>query len=131
MATVGRPADEVGIQALMAYSPESRVHMSVAAESAFLLGLCALLTAPFSALFAITGLLSLGALVLGVVGMITTREPELAGGALAPLGMMTGLVAAALVGLRYAGLDTAFGDAFAPWFWDQLQTWNARLPQPH
>jgi len=130
MATVGRPAEEVGIQALMAYSPESRVHMSVAAESAFLLGLCALLTAPFSALFAVTGLLSLLAVMLGVVGMITTREPELAGSALAPLGMVIGVLAAALVGLRYAGLDTAFGDAFAPWFWDQLQTWNARLPQP-
>jgi hypothetical protein len=130
MATVGRPAEEVGLQALMAYSPESRVHMSVAAESAFLLGLCALLTAPFSALFAITGLLSLGAVVLGIIGMITTRDPELAGSALAPLGMMIGLVAAGLVGLRYFGLDTAFGDDFAPWFWQVLQSLNAQLPQP-
>jgi hypothetical protein len=130
MATVGRPAEEVGLGALMAYSPESQVHMSVAAESAFLLGLGALLTAPFSALFAVTVLLAVAATAVGIVGMITTRDPELAGSALAPLGMMIGLVAAGLVGLRYLGLDTAFGDDFAPWFWQTLQTLNGHLPQP-
>jgi hypothetical protein len=130
MATVGRPAEEVGLGALMAYSPESRVHMSVAAESAFLLGLGALLTSPFSALFAVTVVLAAAATAVGIIGMITTRDPELAGSALAPLGMMTGLVAAGLVGLRYAGLDTAFGDDFAPWFWQMLQSLNTQLPQP-
>lgn len=130
MASVGRPAEEVGLGTLMAYSPESRVHMSVAAESAFLLGLGALLTAPFSALFAVTLLLSGAATVVGIIGMITTRDPELAGSALAPLGMVVGLLAAGLVALRYAGLDTAFGDDFAPWLWQQLQLLNARLPQP-
>ena len=130
MASVGRPAEEVGLGALMASSPESRVHMSVAAEAAFLLGLSALLTAPFSALFAITVALALAAGSFAVVGMITTREPELAGSALAPLGLFGGLVALLLVGLRYFGLDTAFGDELAPWFWDRLQQWNSRLPQP-
>jgi len=130
MASVGRPAEEVGLGALMAYSPESRVHMSVAAETAFLLGLGALLTAPFSALFAVTVLLSVAATGVGIIGMITTRAPDLAGSALAPLGMMVGLLAAGLVVLRYAGLDTAFGDDVAPWFWQQLQSLNARLPQP-
>jgi hypothetical protein len=130
MATFGRPAEEVGLGALMAQSPESRVHMSVAAEAAFLLGLGALLTAPFSALFAVTLALAVAALCAGLVGMITTREPDLAGSALAPLGLFLGLVAGALVGLRYLGLDTAFGDDLAPWFWDRLQDWNARLPQP-
>ena len=104
--------------------------MSVAAESAFLLGLAALLTAPFSALFAVTVVLALAATGLGIIGMITTRDPDLAGSALAPLGMMIGLVAAGLVGLRYLGLDTAFGDDFAPWFWQTLQTLNGHLPQP-
>jgi hypothetical protein len=130
MASVGRPAEEVGLGALMAYSPESRVHMSVAAESALLLGLGALLTAPFSALFAVTVLLALAATGAGVIGMITTRDPEIAGSALAPLGMMIGLLAAGLVALRYLGLDTAVGDDFAPWLWQQLQTLNAQLPQP-
>ncbi len=130
MATVGRPAEEVGLGALMAYSPESRVHMSVAAESAFLFGLGALLTAPFSALFAVTGLLAVVATGLGIIGMITTRDPDLAGSALAPLGMMIGLLAAGLVALRYLGLDTAFGDQFGPWFWHALQSLNAQLPQP-
>jgi hypothetical protein len=130
MASVGRPAEEVGLGALMATSPESRVHMSVAAETAFLLGLVALLTSPFSALFAITVLLSVVAVCFGVVGMITTREPELAGSALAPLGLFGGLVALLLVGLRYVGLDTAFGDDAVPWVWDRLQQLNGMLPQP-
>jgi hypothetical protein len=114
----------------MATSPESRVHMSVAAETAFLLGLGAVLTAPFSPLFAITVLLSAVAACFGIAGMITTREPELAGSALAPLGMFCGLVALLLVGLRYFGLDTAFGDQAVPWVWEKLQQLNSRLPQP-
>jgi hypothetical protein len=130
MASLGRPAEEVGLGALMASSPESRVHMSVAAEAAFLLGLGALLSAPFSALFAVTVALALAATCFAVVGMITTRDPELAGSALAPLGLFAGLVAVLLVGLRYFGLDTAFGDELAPWFWERLQQWNSRLPQP-
>jgi hypothetical protein len=130
MASVGRPAEEVGLGALMASSPESRVHMSVAAEVAFLFGLGALLTAPFSDLFAVTVVLAVAAACFAVIGMITTREPELAGSALAPLGLFGGVVAVLLVGLRYFGLDTAFGDELGPWFWDRLQQWNSRLPQP-
>ncbi len=130
MTSVGRPAEEVGLGALMATSPESRVHVSVAAEAAFLVGVAALLTAPFSALFAVTVLLAVVAGCFGVVGMITTREPEVAGGALSPLGLFGGLVALLLVGLRYFGVDTAFGDEVAPWVWERLQDWNSRLPHP-
>jgi hypothetical protein len=130
MAAFGRPAEEVGLGALMAQSPESRAHMSMAAEAAFLFGLTALLVAPFSELFSITILLTIAAFCCGVAGMITTREPELAGSAMSPLGMFLGLVAAAMVGLRYLGLDTAFGDDLAPAFWEQLQQWNSRLPRP-
>lgn len=114
----------------MAESPESRAHMSVAGELTFLLGLGALLTAPFSDLFGVTLLLAAAALCCGVVGMITTRGSEIAGGALSAVGLFGGLVGGVLVGLRYLGLDTAVGDDVAPWFWDQLLRWNSSLPQP-
>lgn len=130
MATIGRPFDDVGLSDLMTHSPESQAHMSAVAQTTFLLGLGALLTSPFSPLFAVTLLLGAAAFLSGIVGMITTRAPELAGSALSAVGMFGGLLAAGLVGLRYLGLDTAFGDAFAPWLFDQIQTWNSHLPQP-
>ncbi|HEX2174616.1 MAG TPA: hypothetical protein VHG70_01790 [Nocardioidaceae bacterium] len=130
MATFGRPAQEVGLGALMAESPESRAHMSVAAEVTFLLGLVALVTAGFSSLLAVTLVAAAGAVGCGVIGMITTRDPDTAGSALSAVGLFAGLTAAGLVGLRYAGLDTAYGDELAPWFWDQLQRLNTLLPQP-
>jgi hypothetical protein len=37
----------------------------------------------------------------------------------------------ALVGVRYIGLDSAFGDAIVPWIGDQLHRWNSWLSQPH
>lgn len=126
----GRPADDVGLGTLMAGSPESRAHMSAAAEAAFLLGLAAVLSAGFSVLFAPTLVVAAVACCLGVVGMITTRDPDTAGSALSGVGLFAGLVAAALVGLRYLGLDTAFADDLAPWLWEQLQRLNASLPQP-
>jgi hypothetical protein len=130
MAMFGRPAEDVGLGTLMAGSPESRAHMSVAAEASFLLGLAAVLSAGFSVLFAVTLAVAAAALGCGVVGMITTRDPETAGSALSAVGLFAGLLAAALVGLRYLGLDTAYADDFGPWVWDQLQRLNASLPQP-
>ncbi|MGH3354971.1 MAG: hypothetical protein ACRDOJ_03675 [Nocardioidaceae bacterium] len=130
MATHGRPADEVGIGDLFAISPESRSHTSAAAEMTFLLGLSAIITEAFSSLFAITVLLGVLAVVCGVVGMITTRRPGMAGGALSAVGLFGGLVAAGLVGLRYLGLDTAYADAWGPGVWDQIQQWTSLLPQP-
>jgi hypothetical protein len=114
----------------MATSPESRAHMSAAAEATFLLGVGALVSACFSALLVVTMACAGVAVVFGVVGMITTRDRDTAGGALSAVGLFAGLAAAALVALRYLGLDTAYGDVVAPWLWEQLQVLNSRLPQP-
>jgi hypothetical protein len=130
MASLGGPADEVGLSTLMASSPESRAHMSAAAEAAFLLGVGALVTAGFSSLLVVTIACASVAVVCGVVGMITTRDRDTAGSALSAIGLFAGLTGAALVALRYLGLDTAYGDAAAPWLWEQLQWLNSRLPQP-
>jgi uncharacterized membrane protein HdeD (DUF308 family) len=130
MAVAGRPVGEEGLSALMAASPEPRAHMSVAAESTLLLGLGALLAAPFSAFFAVGLVFGVTAVCCGVVGMITTRGPDVAGSALSAVGLFCGLAALALVGLRYLGLDTAFGDDLGPWLLDLLDRWSSRLPQP-
>lgn len=127
MALSSRAADEVGLVELMALSPESRAHMSVAGEAAFLLGLASVLAVPFSGLLAVSVVTALGAMVCGVVGMATTRGPDIAGGALTAVGLFAGLTTATVVGLRYAGLDTAFGDDLVPWFADVLQRLNVLL----
>jgi hypothetical protein len=130
MATPGRPVEEVGLRTLMAVSPESPVHMSMAAEAALLLGLGAVLAAPFSAFFSVSVVLAVLALCFGIAAMVTTRAPEMAGSAVSTLGLALAVLALVLVGLRYAGLDTAFGDDVAPWLLEQLQSLNSNLPQP-
>ncbi len=130
MAGLGRPADEVGLSTLMASSTDSRAHMSAAAEGTFLLGVLSLVTAGFSALLGVTIASAGVAVLLGVVGMITTRDRDTAGGALSAVGLFAALAATVVVSLRYLGLDTAYGDAVAPWLWEQLQWLNSRLPQP-
>jgi hypothetical protein len=131
MATVGGPrAGDVGLQDLFDSSPESRVHTSVAAETALLTGLAALLTAPFSILYGVSVLAAAVALLCGLVALVTTRRPELAGSALGAFGLCFGLVAAAVLAVRFAGVDTAIGDAVLPWFADLLERGNTYLPQP-
>jgi hypothetical protein len=130
MATFGHPSDDVGLRELMSRSPDAQAHMSVAAELTFLLGVASLLVAPFSALFAVTLVAAVAASCSGIAGMITTRGPNIAGGALSAVGLFAAVAAAVLVGLRYLGLDTAFGDDLAPGLWEQVQRWSSRLPQP-
>jgi hypothetical protein len=120
----------VGLQDLLDSSPESRAHTSVAAETALLTGLAALLTAPFSILYGVSVLAAAVALLCGLVALVTTRRPELAGSALGAFGLCFGLVAAAVLAVRFAGVDTAIGDAVLPWFADLLERGNTYLPQP-
>jgi hypothetical protein len=68
--------------------------------------------------------------IAGFVGLITTTRPDVAGSALTGFGLSFGLVALALIGLRYLGLDTAVGDDLVPWLGDWLRDSNSRLPQP-
>ena len=130
MATYSGSQSEVGLDALIESSPASRVRMSMAAESALVCGLGAVLTATFSILFGVALALSALALVTGLVGLITTRRPEVAGSALNVLGLLLALLALALIGVRYLGIDTTVGDPVLPWIADQLHHWNAKLPQP-
>jgi hypothetical protein len=124
------PREDDGIGGLFDASPDRPIHTSVAAECAFVLGLVSLLAAPFSLMFgACLAVAAIGA-ILGVIGMATTSRPDVAGRVLAPLGMFFSLMALAVVGLRYAGLDTAFGDALVPTFLSWLETLNGSIPNP-
>ncbi|NUR08318.1 MAG: hypothetical protein HOQ45_15090 [Nocardioidaceae bacterium] len=127
-AARGAPDEGRGIDALFTGTPVVEAHTSAAAESAFLLGLVALVAAPFAVMHAIA--LGVGALaaVLSLVGMATTSRPGVAGRALVPLGLCFAVVALALVGLRYLGLDTAFGDRWLPTLAGWLEELNARFP---
>lgn len=132
MATYGgRSGGDVELQALLDDSPAPSVHTSVAAETALVCGLGAVLTAPFSILFGVAMLLGLVAIFSGMVGLVTTHRPDVAGSALTAFGICFGALAIALIGVRYLGVDSAFGDAVGPWIADQLHQWNTRLPQPH
>jgi hypothetical protein len=124
------PTDDEGLGGLFDASPDRPIHTSVAAEVAFVLGLVSLVAAPFSLMYAASlGLAALGA-VLGVVGMATTSRPDVAGRVLAPLGLFFSLSALTVVGLRYAGLDTALGDALVATFRSWLETLNGWVPSP-
>lgn len=130
MTTYGTSPEDGGIQALFESSPAVGVHTSAAAETAFLLGLIALCAAPFS----VTHGVSLTAGVLGiffaVVGVATSSRPYVAGGVLAGVGVLLACTALILVGLRYVGLETAFGDELVPTMREWLDELNALLPRP-
>jgi hypothetical protein len=119
--------DDVGVDALLDSSPEPGVHTSAAAEMAFLMGLIAVFSAPFSITSGLAVGTGIAALLLGVVGMVTTSKRYVAGKALVPLSLVLAVTAIALVGLRYLGIDTAFGDAWVPSITDWLDALNNRM----
>ena len=124
------PTEDDSINGLFDSSPDRPIHTSAAAELAFVLGLVALAAVPFSLMHAASaGLAGLGA-VLGIVGIATTSRPDVAGRVLAPLGLFFCLTVLTLVGVRYAGLDTAFGDDLVPTFLTWLQDLNSWFPTP-
>jgi hypothetical protein len=129
MATGGVSSNGDGLSALFDGSPEVRVHTSVAAQLGLLLGLFALLTAPFSVMHALSVGTAALAGVLALVGVATTSRPNVAGRALAPLGLAFSLVALALAGLRHLGVDTAFGDELVPLLGEWLAVLNSHLPE--
>ncbi|MEV0283084.1 hypothetical protein AB0H36_03090 [Kribbella sp. NPDC050820] len=131
MATYGHsPRGDVGLQELIDASPAPRARMSAAAEIALVCGLGAVLTATFSILFGVSLIFGALAVLTGLVGLVSTHRPDMAGSALNVLGLLLGLLALATVGLRYLGIDTAVGDPLLPWLTDQLHHWNTKLPQP-
>jgi len=129
MATYGTSPEEGGIRALFESSPAVRVHTSASAETAFLLGLIALCAAPFAVMHGVA--LTAGGLGIffAVVGVATASRPNVSGGVLAGIGVLLSCAALVLVGLRYVGLDTAFGDAWVPTIRQWLDDLNALLPR--
>jgi hypothetical protein len=124
------PREDDGLGGLFDASPDRPIHTSAAAEFAFVLGLVSLLAAPFSLMFGASLAVAASGAILGVIGMATTSRPDVAGRVLAPLGLFFSLTALTVVGLRYAGLDTAFGDALVPTFLSWLETLNGWIPSP-
>ena len=111
-------------------SPSRAVGTSAAAETAFVLGLLAVLAVPFSLAMALCLGMAVVALVSSIVGMARASRPDVSGSLLASLGMVLALTTLASIGLRYVGVDTAFGDALAPTLADWLTALNALLPAP-
>ncbi len=111
-------------------SPARSVQTSLAAVTGFVLGLLAILAVPFSLTMVLSGALAVVALVASVTGMARASRPDVAGGLLASVGLVLALATMALIGLRYAGLDTAFGDALVPTLVDWLDALNVLLPAP-
>jgi hypothetical protein len=124
------PSEDDGLSGLFDASPDRPIHTSAAAELAFVLGLVSLVAMPFSLMHvASLGMAAIGA-VLGIVGVATTSRPDVAGRVLAPLGLFFCLTVLTVVGLRYAGLHTAFGDALVPTILSWLQDLNEWFPHP-
>lgn len=128
MATGAVSPNDDGLSGLFAASPDPQVHTSAAAEIGLLLGLVALLAAPFSIMHAVALAAAAPGVVLALVGVVTTSRPNVAGSALVPLGLGFSVVALILVGLRYVGVDTAFGDDLVPVLGEWLAALNERVP---
>lgn len=130
MATFGAAPGDGNFQRLFDRARVVETHTSAAAELGFLLGLFAIGAAPFAVMHVVAlGLAALGA-ILAVVGVMATSRPNVSGRMLAPLGLVLALAAAALVGMRYLGVDTAFGDRMMPTITDWLENLNSRFPKP-
>ena len=116
-----------GLGTLFDAPSEAGVHTSGWALTSFLAGLGAVLTALFSLTSGLA--LCLGGLgaVLALVGVAATSRRDVAGGALAPVGLLLSLVALTLVGLRYLGVENAYGDALLPTLQDLMERLNAQL----
>jgi hypothetical protein len=130
MTSQAAAPDDGGLGALFDSSPDRPVHTSAAAETSFLLGMLALVAAPFSLMHSVSLVLATVGAVCGLVGVATTSRPGVAGRVLAPAGLFVSLAVLLLVGLRYLGLDTAFGDDLTPTILGWLEDLNATFPRP-
>ena len=130
MATLGAAPEEDSLNRLFETAADREIRTSAAAEVAFLGGLLAFFTAPFSAVQAVSVVAGVVTLVFVVIGMAATSRAHVAGRALVPAGLFLALASLVLVVLGYAGFDTAYGDAFVPTLQsglDSLTSW-LRLP---
>lgn len=121
---------EDGIATIFERSRYRAAHTSAAAQCGFLLSLVGVLAAPFSVTFGLAALTATAGLVLCLIGIATTSRTDVAGKALVPLGLLLAVVTWTLLGMRYAGVDTAFGDALLPTLGEWLAWVNEALPRP-
>lgn len=130
MATYGASPEDGGLQQLLAASPDRPAHTSATAEAAFLFGLVALASAPFSVMRGLAfAAAAIGALC-GLAGLAATSRPNVAGRLLAPAGLFLSVTTLILVGLRYLNVDTAVGDSMVPALHGWLESLNSWLPLP-
>jgi hypothetical protein len=118
------------LEGLFEASPDPGVHTSATAESGLLLGLAAVLVAPFSVTHGAALVLGVLGTALSFGGVVATSNAKVAGRALAPWGLACAVVALLIVTPRYLGLDTAFGDAYLPTLREALEQLNSRVARP-
>jgi hypothetical protein len=128
VTTSTRVGGELG--ELFERSPADAAHTAPAAEVAFVLGLVALGTAPFTLTYGLCAMVSALCVVSSVVGLAQASRSGAAGTVLAATGLVLCLAALALLGLRFGGLDTAFGDAWLPHLRTGLEKLTELVPTP-
>ena len=121
--------DETDLGELFDRSPAVPAHTAGAAALSLVLGLGAILTAPFSLTYGLCVILAALCVVSSVVGLAQASRAGVAGGSLAAAGLVLSLAAGALVGLRFAGVDTTV-DSVLPALRDALRALNDLVPQP-
>lgn len=126
----GATPDRPGLEALFDTSPAVEARTSAWAVTAFMAGVGSLLAAPFSLTFSLAALLVVVAFCSALAAVVATSRPGVGGTALAPLGMLLGLVTAVFLGVRFAHLDTAFGDHYLPVLVHLLERFNTDLRAP-
>lgn len=125
---LGRARGELGD--LFEHSPADPSHTAPAAELGFLLGLLSLGAVPFSLAYGLSVMLGGLALVCAVVGLAQASRTGTAGGHLAAAGLVLALTTLILVGLRFAGVQTTFGDGLVPHLHAMLESLDRLVPQP-
>jgi hypothetical protein len=123
-------SDSPRVEALFESSPAPEARTSAFALTAFVCGTGALVAAPFSIAFGLALALAVLSSLSAVVALATTSRPHIAGQGLAPAGLFFSLVTLTVLGLRFAGLDTAFGDELGPDLAALLERLNSLVHAP-
>ena len=84
-------APDAALGSLFVSSPARRVHTSAASETAFVTGLLAIATVPFSATLGLAAILAVGALLTSILGLARSSRPAVAGSLLAAVGLVLAL----------------------------------------
>ena len=132
---LGRPRDhrledDDALGVLFASSPSLPVHTSAAAVGGFVVGGVALLSSPFGSLVGLAALAAAVALVVSIVGLARASRPVVAGSVLASLGLVLALATAALIGVRYAGIDTTVSADAAQAMVEAIRSLSDLVPRP-